>query len=91
MQFSVLSIITLAAVAAAAPSGSGSRTGTQKRTTSGGCNGTSCKVGFVNYECNEGSCVGEGGGDGADCTVVDNDDGSTTAFCPVGCPDDNLC
>ncbi|KAI1172735.1 hypothetical protein F4777DRAFT_581688 [Nemania sp. FL0916] len=79
MQFTLFSIVALAALATASPA-----------TTSGGCNGTSCKVGFVNYECNKGSCVGAGGGDGAKCTVVDNDDGSVTSWCP-GCGDSNLC
>ncbi|KAI1487310.1 hypothetical protein F5X96DRAFT_672776 [Biscogniauxia mediterranea] len=39
----------------------------------------------------KGGCVGNGGGDGKRCTVVDNPDKTRSTFCPVGCPDPNLC
>ncbi|KAF9641507.1 hypothetical protein BFW01_g1490 [Lasiodiplodia theobromae] len=48
----------------------------------GDCNGTSCKVAGLNYDCAAGtSCVGNGGGDGAYC-------GSTTGYLqgPYNCP-----
>ena len=35
--------------------------------------------------------VGEGGGDGAYCTVLDEKDGGRTTYCPVDCPDPKLC
>ncbi|RYP48126.1 hypothetical protein DL768_005923 [Monosporascus sp. mg162] len=88
MRFNLVSTIAvLAAVAVAAPSGGSYK---QKR-TDGTCNGTSCRVGFENYECNLGSCVGEGGGDGTFCTVLDLQDGTRRTYCPVGCPDPGLC
>ncbi|KAJ5082871.1 hypothetical protein N7532_011914 [Penicillium argentinense] len=33
----------------------------------GECNGTSCKIAASNWDCEVGSCVGDGGGDGAIC------------------------
>ncbi|KAJ6132010.1 hypothetical protein N7471_007225 [Penicillium samsonianum] len=33
----------------------------------GECNGSSCKVAGINQSCAKGSCVGDGGGDGAIC------------------------
>ncbi|OTA52609.1 hypothetical protein K449DRAFT_230197 [Hypoxylon sp. EC38] len=88
MQFNLSSIlVTLAFISSATAA---VREGTTKRTTTGDCNGTSCQVGFDNFECNRGSCTGSSGGDGKRCTVVDNPDGSTTAWCP-GCGDSNLC
>ncbi|KAK9854713.1 uncharacterized protein MYU51_003965 [Penicillium brevicompactum] len=44
------------------------------------CNGTSCKIAGTNNDCVHGSCVGDGGGDGAICgkeTISDY------ASCPV--------
>ncbi|KAI5925798.1 hypothetical protein F4810DRAFT_34220 [Camillea tinctor] len=92
MQFSFTTVLfaLMATAAVAAPS----KEAAEKRsaqTQTGECNGTSCRVGFENYECNKGSCVGNGGGDGKRCTVVDNADGTRTSWCPVGCPDNNLC
>ncbi|KAI1636007.1 hypothetical protein F4809DRAFT_641991 [Biscogniauxia mediterranea] len=92
MQFSLSTILValMATAAVAAPS----QEAAEKRsaeTKGGKCNGTSCRVGLSNYRCNRGSCVGNGGGDGKRCTVVDNPDKTRTAFCPVGCPDPNLC
>ncbi|KAI0840669.1 hypothetical protein F5Y06DRAFT_294658 [Hypoxylon sp. FL0890] len=91
MQFSLSSILVTLAVVSSATAAV--REGTTKRsadTTEGECNGTSCQVGFDNFECNKGSCAGPKGGDGKRCTVVDNPDGSTTSWCP-GCSDPNLC
>ncbi|KAH7140869.1 hypothetical protein EDB81DRAFT_799037 [Dactylonectria macrodidyma] len=47
----------------------------------GVCNGTSCRYGFINYKCNEGSCVGKGAGDGACCGWRK---GSNRGVCPNG-------
>ncbi|OQD78447.1 hypothetical protein PENDEC_c001G05780 [Penicillium decumbens] len=49
-------------------------------TLCGTCNGTSCKIGGINYDCDDGtSCVGDGGGDGALCGSDNNGD----VICPV--------
>ncbi|KAI7778685.1 hypothetical protein LA080_001920 [Diaporthe eres] len=46
------------------------------------CNGESCNVNLVDTQCTVGSCVGEGGGDGAKCHVMK---GWGPAYCPVNC------
>ncbi|KAI1378426.1 hypothetical protein F4677DRAFT_443638 [Hypoxylon crocopeplum] len=90
MQFSLSSLLVALAVvsSAAATPASGAKRGTA--TSDGECNGTSCQVGFDNFECNKGSCTGPGGGDGAYCTVVDRQDGTRVTYCP-GCGDPNFC
>ncbi|KAI2636521.1 hypothetical protein GGS26DRAFT_589130 [Hypomontagnella submonticulosa] len=92
MQFN-FSTILVALTVASSVTATPTRGNTPERdteTSSGECNGTSCQVGFDNFECNRGSCAGPDGGDGKFCTVVDNQDGSRTTFCP-GCKDQNLC
>ncbi|KAL0936065.1 uncharacterized protein CTRU02_208280 [Colletotrichum truncatum] len=47
----------------------------------GVCNGTSCRWGLINYRCERGSCVGNGGGDGSCCGWPN---GGSPAICPNG-------
>ncbi|PWY66354.1 hypothetical protein BO94DRAFT_540641 [Aspergillus sclerotioniger CBS 115572] len=48
----------------------------------GNCNGTSCRIGFKNYPCDEGKCTAQsGGGDGAYCWD-NNYGGSRHIVCP---------
>ncbi|KAE8357099.1 hypothetical protein BDV27DRAFT_164846 [Aspergillus caelatus] len=82
MQISVIAIFTLLGLAAAAPSTSKRE---QDNYDVGSCNGTSCHANLIDTECGNGSCVGEGGGDGATCHVQKN---HGMAFCPVGCDND---
>ncbi|KAK6833211.1 hypothetical protein PG987_007905 [Apiospora arundinis] len=89
MRSSLTFIVTaLAAFAAAAPATSAEEPGVSKRDNcafTGKCNGTSCKIGLINYRCSSGSCVGSGGGDGKRCCAT-----GSLAQGPYACPGGNF-
>ncbi|GFN20023.1 uncharacterized protein AtWU_09828 [Aspergillus tubingensis] len=83
--FAALAAGPLAALAAPAPAdnaASEKSCPSGDKINCGGCNGTSCQIGFNNYPCDEGSCTAQsGGGDGKDCW--DNNYGGTRhVVCP---------
>ncbi|KAI1390552.1 uncharacterized protein F4822DRAFT_426399 [Hypoxylon trugodes] len=90
MQFSLSSVLVafavVSSVVATPTGGDEASSAPQKRAQNGVCNGTSCKLQFVNYACTRGTCVGDGAGDGAWCTVEEGG----AANCPH-CGDASLC
>ncbi|PYI10908.1 hypothetical protein BO78DRAFT_160234 [Aspergillus sclerotiicarbonarius CBS 121057] len=84
----ILAVGPLAALAAPAPAPSDNQENAALSCPSGakincgGCNGTSCKIGFNNYPCDEGKCTAQsGGGDGASCWDT-NLGGTRHIVCP---------
>ncbi|KAL4935593.1 hypothetical protein BDV06DRAFT_228681 [Aspergillus oleicola] len=82
MKLSTLTVCALLGLTAAAPSQNRAKKMSESYDV-GECNGTSCYANLVNTECTKGSCVGEGGDDGAKCHVAVGNKGQ--AWCPVGC------
>ncbi|RAL01109.1 uncharacterized protein BO80DRAFT_425084 [Aspergillus ibericus CBS 121593] len=72
LLFTLLAASPLATLAAPAPSENNENAALScpsgAKIHCGGCNGTSCMIGFTNYPCDEGKCTAQsGGGDGASC------------------------
>ncbi|KAF2135743.1 uncharacterized protein K452DRAFT_322868 [Aplosporella prunicola CBS 121167] len=68
MQFSLATVLAILAVGTTMVAASPTHHEERKSPAfTGGCNGTSCKIGLINYGCTKGSCTGTGGGDGAYC------------------------
>ncbi|PKY00050.1 hypothetical protein P168DRAFT_322510 [Aspergillus campestris IBT 28561] len=82
MQLTSIFFTVLASVVmvGAVPSNIQSRGCPNDYAVCGECNGTSCKVAGTNRACDVGSCVGDGGGDGAICGTYDWK--SPTMECP---------
>ncbi|KAF2147535.1 uncharacterized protein K452DRAFT_293933 [Aplosporella prunicola CBS 121167] len=72
MRFNIISALLLLSI--------GVEAGCKKGIFCGKCNGSSCKVGGINYHCKFGDCDGEEGGDGKYCFSKFNVDG------PYICP-----
>ncbi|KAL7650946.1 pyridoxamine-phosphate oxidase [Aspergillus niger] len=83
LVFAALAAGPLAAFAAPAPAEDAAQSCPDgAKIHCGSCNGTSCRIGFENYSCNEGSCTKQsGGGDGASCWD-DNLGGPRHIVCP---------